>query len=255
MGRPVTSAHIGAGEPVEVYDAGSSGACGLLLRARGSVSWQRTLRATLGRDGRGRGSEGVWLRWKWCSSGSPGSMSGRRRWFASGPGCWSGSATRGDAGVQDHDGVAAIDAGLAGGVRGGGLEDVMEVWLLNAAHMKAVPGRKSAGRRVDRAAARARAAPSFVPPPEIRRLDADPVSGPVDGGPRRLARLLRARSLSLSEGLRDLWSGWATCRSGTRCGRCDEAVVGAEVGARGRRSEVANPSWRNDTGAPSGART
>jgi hypothetical protein len=32
-GRPATSRHTGAGEPVEVYDAGSSVAAGLLLRA------------------------------------------------------------------------------------------------------------------------------------------------------------------------------------------------------------------------------
>src|SRR5215218_8405690 len=40
------------------------------------------------------------------------------------------------------------------------LEEVMDVWLLNAAHMKAVPGRKSD----------VRDAQSFVPPPDIRRL-------------------------------------------------------------------------------------
>ena len=38
--------HTGAGEPLEVSDAGSSGAFGLLLRARGSVSRQESLRAT-----------------------------------------------------------------------------------------------------------------------------------------------------------------------------------------------------------------
>src|SRR4029453_20116 len=43
-GRPATSTHTGAGEPVEVYGAGVSVAAGLLLRARGSVSWQRSLR-------------------------------------------------------------------------------------------------------------------------------------------------------------------------------------------------------------------
>ena len=42
--RPVTPTHTGAGEPVEVYGAGVSGVTGLLLRARGSVSWQRSLR-------------------------------------------------------------------------------------------------------------------------------------------------------------------------------------------------------------------
>lgn len=45
-GRSATSAHTGAGEPVEVFDAESSGAFGLLLRARGSVSRQKALRAT-----------------------------------------------------------------------------------------------------------------------------------------------------------------------------------------------------------------
>lgn len=35
VGRSATSARTGAGEPVEVYGAGPSGAFGLLLRARG----------------------------------------------------------------------------------------------------------------------------------------------------------------------------------------------------------------------------
>lgn len=48
VGRSATSEHTGAGEPVEVYGAGSSGAFGLLLRARGSVSRQKTFRATPG---------------------------------------------------------------------------------------------------------------------------------------------------------------------------------------------------------------
>jgi hypothetical protein len=47
--RAVTSAHTGAGEPVEVYGAGSSGASGLLLRARGSVSRQKAFRAASAR--------------------------------------------------------------------------------------------------------------------------------------------------------------------------------------------------------------
>ena len=49
------------------------------------------------------------------------------------------------------------------------LEEVMEVWLLNAAHMKAVPGRKSdTGCGVDRAAAGARVVGAVVgAPPEI----------------------------------------------------------------------------------------
>src|SRR5215207_5591658 len=53
------------------------------------------------------------------------------------------------------------------------LEEVMEVWLLNAGHMKAVPGRKSDVRDAEWIAQlleHGLLAPSFVPPPEIRRL-------------------------------------------------------------------------------------
>jgi transposase len=53
------------------------------------------------------------------------------------------------------------------------LEEVMTVWLLNAAHMKAVPGRKSDVRDAEWIAQlleHGLLAPSFVPPPPIRRL-------------------------------------------------------------------------------------
>ncbi|TWP33060.1 IS110 family transposase [Leekyejoonella antrihumi] len=53
------------------------------------------------------------------------------------------------------------------------LEEVMQVWLLNAAHMKAVPGRKSDVRDAEWIAQlleHGLLAPSFVPPPPIRRL-------------------------------------------------------------------------------------
>jgi transposase len=53
------------------------------------------------------------------------------------------------------------------------LEEVMVVWLLNAAHMKAVPGRKSDVRDAEWIAQlleHGLLAPSFVPPPQIRRL-------------------------------------------------------------------------------------
>src|SRR5215203_934261 len=49
----------------------------------------------------------------------------------------------------------------------------MDVWLLNAAHMKAVPGRKSDVRDAEWIAQlleHGLLRPSFVPPPEIRRL-------------------------------------------------------------------------------------
>ena len=53
------------------------------------------------------------------------------------------------------------------------LEEVMEVWLLNAAHMKAVLGRKSDVRDAEwigQLLEHGLVAPSFVPPPGIRRL-------------------------------------------------------------------------------------
>ena len=53
------------------------------------------------------------------------------------------------------------------------LEEVMGVWLLNAAHMKAVPGRKSDVRDAEWIAQlleHGLLAPSFVPPPAVRRL-------------------------------------------------------------------------------------
>jgi transposase len=53
------------------------------------------------------------------------------------------------------------------------LEKVVEVWLLNAAHMKAVPGRKTDVRDAEWIAQlleHGLLRPSFVPPPDIRRL-------------------------------------------------------------------------------------
>ena len=53
------------------------------------------------------------------------------------------------------------------------LEEVMEVWLLNAAHMKAVPGRKTDVRDAEWIAQlleHGLLTPSFVPPPAIRQL-------------------------------------------------------------------------------------
>jgi transposase len=53
------------------------------------------------------------------------------------------------------------------------LEEVMEVWLLNAQHMKAVPGRKTDVKDAEWIAQlleHGLLRPSFVPPPEIRRL-------------------------------------------------------------------------------------
>ncbi len=53
------------------------------------------------------------------------------------------------------------------------LEEVMEVWLLNSAHMKAVPGRKSDVRDAEWIAQlreHGLLTASFVPPPPIRQL-------------------------------------------------------------------------------------
>jgi transposase len=53
------------------------------------------------------------------------------------------------------------------------LEEVMDVWLLNAQHMKAVPGRKTDVRDAEWIAQQLEHGllrPSFVPPPDIRRL-------------------------------------------------------------------------------------
>jgi transposase len=53
------------------------------------------------------------------------------------------------------------------------LEEVTEVWLLNAAHMKAVPGRKTDVKDAEWIAQlleHGLLSPSFVPPPEIRHL-------------------------------------------------------------------------------------
>src|SRR3954451_6556355 len=53
------------------------------------------------------------------------------------------------------------------------LEEVMDTWLLNAAHIKAVPGRKTDVKDAEWIAQLLECGlvrPSFVPPPEIRRL-------------------------------------------------------------------------------------
>src|SRR3954454_15126147 len=53
------------------------------------------------------------------------------------------------------------------------LEEVLEVWLLNAAHMKAVPGRKTDVHDAEWIAQlleHGLLRPSFVPPPDIRQL-------------------------------------------------------------------------------------
>ena len=84
------------------------------------------------------------------------------------------------------------------------LEEVMAVWLLNAAHMKAVPGRKSDVRDAEwiaqllehgllRAVVRAAAGDSAA-------ADVDPVSGAADGGPGP-----RDRPVGVDVGVESVW--------------------------------------------------
>ena len=183
--RPATSTHIGAGEPIEVYGAGSSGAAGLLLRARGSVSWQRALRATSVTDrlerrcsvevmfdrvaGLDVGKESVTV----CVR-TPGPRGGRRsetRTFKTTTGSL---RVMRDWLVESGVTIAAMEStSTYWKPPFYCLEEVMEVWLLNAAHMKAVPGRKSDVRDAEWIAQlleHGLLRPSFVPPPQIRRL-------------------------------------------------------------------------------------
>jgi transposase len=86
------------------------------------------------------------------------------------------------------------------------LEEVMEVWLLNAAHMKAVPGRKSDvrdGEWIAQLLEHGLLRPSFVPPPEIRRLRMltryrDQLMGDRARGIVRLELMLEDASIKLS---------------------------------------------------------
>jgi hypothetical protein len=155
-GRPATSGHTGAGEPVEVYDAGSSGASGLLLRARGSVSWQRTFRATLAAWAAAAnrkgvvGMEVVFERVAGLDVGKasvtvcvriPGARRGRHaetRTFKTTTGSL---RVMRDWLVESGVTIAAMEStSTYWKPPFYCLEEAMEVWLLNAAHMKAVPG-------------------------------------------------------------------------------------------------------------------
>jgi transposase len=86
------------------------------------------------------------------------------------------------------------------------LEDRMGTWLLNAAHMKAVPGRKSDVRDAEWIAQlleHGLVAPSFVPAPEIRRLRnltryRVQLMGDRTRDATRLERLLEDASIKLS---------------------------------------------------------
>jgi transposase len=66
------------------------------------------------------------------------------------------------------------------------LEEVLEVWLVNAAHIKAISRRKTDVKDAEWIAQLLEPGllrPSFVPPGHPPAADADPLPGPVDGRP------------------------------------------------------------------------
>jgi transposase len=158
----------------------------LLLRARGSVSWQRTFRATSTVSCCRKGVVGVEIMFERVAGldvgkesvtvcvRTPGARRGRHsetRTF---------KTTTGSLRLM-RDWLVASGVTVAAMESTSTywkppfycLEEVMDVWLLNAAHMKAVPGRKSDVRDAEWIAQlleHGLLAPSFVPPPEIRRL-------------------------------------------------------------------------------------
>jgi transposase len=173
---------------LQVYGAGVSGVTGLLLRARGSVSWQRSLRtdavkamvASRGRRGVmevmfdrvagldvGKDSVTVCVR-------TPGPRGGRRSETRTFKTMFGSLRVMRDWLVEAGVSIAAMEStSTYWKPPFYCLEEVMVVWLLNAAHMKAVPGRKSDVRDAEWIAQlleHGLLAPSFVPPPEIRRL-------------------------------------------------------------------------------------
>jgi transposase len=85
------------------------------------------------------------------------------------------------------------------------LEEVMDTWLLNAAHIQAVPGQdRRQGRGVDRPAAGVRAGPPVVRASSRHSpvADADPLPGAADGRSNRestrLELMLEDASIKLS---------------------------------------------------------
>src|SRR5215203_4707572 len=157
-------------------------------RARGSVSWQRSLRTDAIRRGSpDGGEEGPW---RSCSTRVAGLDVGKDSATVCvrvrGPrGGWRSQTrtfktTTGSLQVmrdwllKEQVSIAAMEStSTYWKPPFYCLEEVMDVWLLNAAHMKAVPGRKSDVRDAEWIAQlleHGLLAPSFVPPPDIRRL-------------------------------------------------------------------------------------
>jgi hypothetical protein len=171
-------------------------------RARGSVSWQRSLRIDAVRRKSPHARKGG----RYGGHVRPGCRSGRREGLGDGVGAHSRPArwaAQRDAHVQDDVRLAAGDAGLAGRSwgedRGDGVDlDVLEGTVLlpgggdggvaaerRAHEGGARPQKRRPGRGVDRAAAGARVVGAVLGAttrhPTV--ADADPVPGTTDGRP------------------------------------------------------------------------
>jgi transposase len=185
----VTSRHTGAGEPVEVYGAGVSVAAGLLRESTrvcvlAEVPPDRRGEAKVASGaGRGIGMEVMFDRVAGLDVGkesvrvcvrTPGQHGGRRSQTRTFKTMFGSLRVMRDWLVEAGVSIAAMEStSTYWKPPFYCLEEVMEVWLLNAAHMKAVPGRKSDVRDAEWIAQlleHGLLAPSFVPPPEIRRL-------------------------------------------------------------------------------------
>ena len=152
--RPATSTHTGAGEPVEVYGAGVSGVTGLLLRARGSVSWQRSLRTGAVRrwSPHGERRDAMEVMFDRVAGLDVGKESVTVCLRTPGP---TGPAARGDADVQNDNRVVAADAGLAGRGWGEHRGDGVDVDVLEGAVL--LPRRSDGGVAAERGAHEGRA--------------------------------------------------------------------------------------------------
>ena len=185
----MTSRHTGAGEPVEVYGAGVSVAAGLLRESTrvcvlAEVPPDRRGEAKVASSaGRGTGMEVMFDRVAGLDVGkesvtvcvrTPGQRGGRRSQTRTFKTMFGSLRVMRDWLVEAGVSIAAMEStSTYWKPPFYCLEEVMEVWLLNAAHMKAVPGRKSDVRDAEWIAQlleHGLLAPSFVPPPEIRRL-------------------------------------------------------------------------------------
>src|SRR5688500_11371157 len=188
-GRPATSTHTGAGEPDAGVWRGDLGCRWIVAkRARGSVSWQRSLRTDPVRRWSPHGWKGglmevMFDRVAGLDVGketltvcvrTPGPRGGRRSQTRTFKTTTGSLRVMRDWLVEAGVSIAAMEStSTYWKPPFYCLEEVMEVWLLNAAHMKAVPGRKSDVRDAEWIAQlleHGLLAPSFVPPPQIRRL-------------------------------------------------------------------------------------